>query len=136
MRGRNRDNVYWGAFILEWFNLLQDSIFTSTDYRVLFFLCSKMDLKTNKVFKKQIQIANDLNMDKGNISKSLKKLKEEQFITKIENGFMINPHLFYVGKGQKSDREFIRDEFDAFIENPRFYLDEDRGQLEDNRETH
>lgn len=132
-RGRSRENIYWGAFILKWFELLQDPNFTGTDYKVLFYLCSKMDSRTNNIYTKQVQIANELNMDKGNISKSIKKLKDEQFIVKIENGFMFNPHLFYVGKAQRADREEIRDQFDSLLKQPRFFMDEDEGELVDNK---
>ena len=72
-RGRPKDNVYWGAFILKWFELLQTSNFTGTDYKVLFFLCSKMDPRTNNIYIKQIQIAQELHLDKGNVSKAIKK---------------------------------------------------------------
>lgn len=132
-RGRSRENIYWGAFVLKWFELLQNPDFTGTDYKVLFFLCSKMDSRTNNIYTKQVQIANELIMDKGNVSKSIKKLREEQFIAKIPNGFMVNPHLFYIGKSQREAREEIRDQFDLLVEDPRFIMDEDEGELIDNK---
>lgn len=135
-RGRPKDNVYWGAFILKWFELLQASNFTGTDYKVLFFLCSKMDPRTNNIYIKQIQISQELHMDKGNISKAIKKLRDEQFIVKIQNGFMLNPNLFYVGKSRRGDREDIREQFDLLVEHPRFFMDEDEGQLIDNNDAH
>lgn len=130
-RGRPKDNVYWGAFILKWFELLQTSNFTGTDYKVLFFLCSKMDPRTNNIYIKQIQIAQELHLDKGNVSKAIKKLRDEQFIAKIQNGFMLNPNLFYVGKARREDREDVRELFDSLVEHPRFFMDEDEGQLID-----
>lgn len=134
-RGRPKDNVYWGAFILKWFELLQTPNFTGTDYKVLFFLCSKMDPRTNNIYMKQIQIAQELRMDKGNVSKAIKKLRDEQFIAKIQNGFMLNPNLFYVGKARRGDREDIREQFDLLVEHPRFFMDEDEGQLIDNNDS-
>ncbi|MGD6942578.1 MarR family transcriptional regulator [Cytobacillus gottheilii] len=130
-RGRPKDNVYWGAFILKWFELLQTSNFTGTDYKILFFLCSKMDPRTNNIYIKQIQIAQELHLDKGNVSKAIKKLRDEQFIAKIQNGFMLNPNLFYVGKARREDREDVREQFDSLVEHPRFFMDEDEGQLID-----
>jgi len=132
MARRSEKSVYWGAIILDWFQYLQDSNLRGSDYKVLFFLCDKMKYDDNTAYIRQKQIAEQLNMDKGNISKSIKRLCEKQFIVKYQNGFMINPNLFYVGR---SDMRFqLRDEFNNLIlENnltPRFYLNEDEHKLE------
>ena len=126
--------AYWGAIILDWFKFLQDNDLTSSDYRVLFYLCEKMNFQENQVHIRQKKIAENLNMDKGNVSKCIKRLCEKQFIIKSENGFMINPHLFYVGKSYRHDREALRYSFDNLLQSkgiePRFYLNEDEYQLE------
>jgi len=126
--------AYWGAIILDWFKYLQDNELTSSDYKVLFYLCEKMSFQENGVHLRQKKIAEELNMDKGNVSKCIKRLCEKQFIVKAENGFMVNPHLFYVGKSYKYDRETLRDSFDELLKSsdiePRFYLNEDEFELE------
>lgn len=132
---RTGNGVYWGAFVLEWFTHLHSSNLNSTDYRVLFFLCEKMKDDDNTAYLKQKEIAEVLNMDKGNVSKSVKKLREEQFIFKNKNGFMINPHLFYVAKGRSIDRETLRGEFDDLIYKAglkrKFNMNEDEHRLEE-----
>ncbi|MFD2679322.1 replication/maintenance protein RepL [Bacillus seohaeanensis] len=131
-RRRKTKNNYWGAIILEWFHYLRDSDFTSLDYRVLFFLCERMKSDDNTTYLKQKQIAEELNSDKGNISKSIKKLRDKQFIVKSQNGFMINPHLFYVGKPTLISREEIREEFDDLLsEEIRFSFNEEDRKLEE-----
>ncbi|MCK2021259.1 MarR family transcriptional regulator [Peribacillus frigoritolerans] len=133
-RRRKEKNVYWGAFVLGWFEHLQDNELTSSDYKILFFLCQKMNINDNKVYLKQKQIAEDLSMDKGNVSKCIKKLCEKQFVVKSANGYMINPHLFYVGKRNTIDRDELRDDFDELLDEiglkPRFSLNEDEYTLE------
>lgn len=127
-RVRHVNNVYWGAFILDWFKHLQDNDLSAADYRILFYLCEKMMTGDNTAHLKQKTIAKDLAMDKGNVSKCLKKLCTKQFIAKADNGYMINPHLFYAGY---KIREDLRHEFDNLLTGPqRFYMNEDEHKLE------
>lgn len=127
-------NYFWGAFVLEWFRELRNSDLNGSDYRILFFLCEIMKIDDNTAYIKQKEIANQLHMDKGNVSKSMKKLRDKQFIVKCENGHMINPHLFYVGKRRKEEREFLRERYDELIVNEKrkltYYLNEDEHELE------
>lgn len=128
----NTNTVYWGAFILDWFEYLRKSDMTGSDYKVLFLLCQKMNPTDNTTYIRQKEIAEILSMDKGNISKSIKKLLQNQFIAKSTNGFMINPHLFYIGS---RNRYYLRDEFDELLLknglSPRFVLDETERKLEE-----
>lgn len=128
-------HIYWGAFILGWFEHLQDADLTGSDYKVLFLLCEKMHFTDNRSLLKQKEISQMLNMDKGNVSKCIKRLSNKQFIAKIPGGFMINPHLFYVGKSPR-ERFHFRGVFDDIIiengENPIFNMDEERVVLEHN----
>jgi len=79
---------------------------------------------------KQKTIAAERRMDKGNVSKSLKKLCQKQFITKAPDGYMINPHLFYAGNGFRN-RDYLRDKFDELLpEQPRFSMNEDNYKLD------
>ncbi|MDQ0253926.1 RIO-like serine/threonine protein kinase [Evansella vedderi] len=117
MAKRRRGSVkpYWGAFMLDWFKFLQDPQLTSSDYKVLFYLCSQVIPENNNAYVRQKQIAENLRMDKGNVSKSIKRLISKQFIIKSTNGFMINPHLFSIGKVNYRDRESLRETFDDLV---------------------
>jgi hypothetical protein len=115
MSRRGRKGIYWGSVILGWFEHLRDPDLTGSDYKILFYLCEKMEFSGNRVVLKQKEISETLHMDKGNVSKCIGKLCEKQFIVRISSGFMINPHLFYVGKSHPSDRYPLRDEFDEAI---------------------
>lgn len=133
MARRVQKDIYWGSFVLEWFYFLQDSDFRSSDYKVLFFLCNEMKHDDNTAYIKQKEIGTALNMDKGNISKSIKRLCEKQFITKHKNGYMINPHLFYIGRHANLRLNVRRNFDDLLLENnitPRFFLNEDEHELE------
>lgn len=115
MSRRGRKSIYWGAFILGWFEHLRDPDLNGSDYKILFYLCEKMEFSGNRVVLKQREISETLHMDKGNVSKCIGKLCKKQFITRISSGFMINPHLFYVGKSHPGDRYSLREEFDNAI---------------------
>ena len=134
MGSRERKVIYWGAFILGWFEHLRNSDLTGSDYKILFYLCEKMEFSRNQVVLKQKEISEVLLMDKGNVSKCIRKLCEEQFIAKIPSGFMINPHLFYVGKSYAGDRFSLREDFDDAVRKngmvPLFEMDESESTLE------
>lgn len=106
--------VYW-ADIVDWFRILQENELTSSDYKVLFYLFEKMSLLGNGVFIRQQQIAEDMNINKGNVSKCIKRLSEKQLIAKTEFGFMINPHLFYVGSEYMHEKDKVRQLFDELL---------------------
>lgn len=130
-RRYKHSGVYWGAFILDWFKYLQDADLSSADYRVLFYLCENMKFDDNVAYVKQKEISKKLSMDKGNVSKCITKLRNKQFIAKSTSGFMINPHLFYVGARERQIRENLREQFDSLLSTtPRFNLNEDRHVLE------
>lgn len=137
-KGKIPRNAYWGAIILDSFKFLQDNEFTGSDYKVLFYLCEYMNKEDNHVYVRQKRIAEDMKMDKGNISRSISKLRDKQLIVKSETGFMLNPHLFYVGKPDRESRIQIRSVFDTLIRDqgkvPRFNLNEDEYYLEEREE--
>ena len=138
-KSKYQRKVYWGAFILDWFKYLQDNDLTSSDYKVLFYLCENMEFKNNTVYLKQKNIADKLNMDKGNVSKCIKRLSIKQFIVKVDQGYMINPHLFYVGKRDLESREELREIFDEIVNsygiNPKFRMNEIEYKLEKSTES-
>ena len=90
-----------------WFKILQENHLTSSDYRVLFYLFVKMNLQENTVLIKQQKIAEQLTLNKGNISKCIKRLSKKQFVVKTADGFMVNPHLFYIGSEYTQMRQLF-----------------------------
>ncbi|WP_026572784.1 replication/maintenance protein RepL [Bacillus sp. UNC438CL73TsuS30] len=135
-RGRTRQyQFYWGSFVLGWFREMRNSNLGGPEYRVLFYLCEKMKNEDNIAYIKQKELARRLRMDKGNISKSVKKLRDNQFIAKCEYGYMINPHLFYTGMN-RALRSILRNRFDNLLlaDNlePKYYLNDDEYVLEVN----
>lgn len=127
---RKVKKIYWGALILDWFNELNELDLGRGDYKVLFFICSEINPQNNIAYIKQKFISKELQMDPGNVSKSIKRLKKYQFIIKLENGFMLNPHLFYIGKASPGDRWFLRESFDNSLKDyPIYSLDEMTGEL-------
>lgn len=132
---RKKQTIYWGAITLDTFSHLQDNDLQGADYKVLFLLCHEMMKENNIAYLKQKNISEKLELHKSSISKAIKKLTEKQIIAKVENGFMINPHLFYVGRGKAEYRREIRYEFDSTIIEknlrPRFEMDEAESELRD-----
>ena len=106
--------IYW-AEIVDWFRILQENELTSSDYKVLFYLFEKMSLQGNEVFIRQQKIAEDMNINKGNVSKCIKSLSEKQLIAKAGFGIMINPHLFYVGSKYIPEKDKVRQLFDELL---------------------
>lgn len=93
-----REVFFWGAFMLESLELLSKLKLTSVELRTLLFLCSKIGTDDNIVYIKQTTISKELNLDKSNLSKAIKNLKQLGLIVKVTNGYMINPNLIYKGK--------------------------------------
>lgn len=137
---KQRKNVYWGAFVLDTFDLFLKDDLSRNEYEIFFFLCKKMDTNTNKVFVRQKDILNALRDDhniskaKGTISKAIKGLLEKQYIAKQVNGvgYMINPSMFYTGG--KLD---VSGKIQSFNDNlskqgisPMYELDSDSGKIE------
>lgn len=128
-----RSANYWGAVVLDWFEELNRLELNRSDYRTLFFIFSQMESQTNTAHIKQIMIAKELKMDKGNVSKSIKNLVSLQFIVRTESGFMVNPHLFYVGKARAEGRALLRKTFDNYVvesgESLIYHMDESEARL-------
>ncbi|MEB5694561.1 helix-turn-helix domain-containing protein [Staphylococcus epidermidis] len=84
--------------MLESLELLSKLKLTSVELRTLLFLCSKIGTDDNIIYIKQTTISKELNLDKSNLSKAIKNLKQLGLIVKVTNGYMINPNLIYKGK--------------------------------------
>lgn len=132
-RNQKQYKFFWGSFVVGWFREMRNSNLGTPEYKILFYLCEKMKSDDNIAYVKQKELARRLRMDKGNISKAIKKLRDNQFIAKCENGFMINPHLFYMGM-KRDLRFYMRDKFEEILlaegREPKYYLNEDEYVLE------
>jgi len=138
-RKKPRSNNYWGAIILDWFDELNRLNLSRSDYKTMFYILSQIESTNNTAHVKQNEIAKNLGMDKGNVSRSIKNLIDLQFVMKLENGFIVNPHLFYVGKGKTEAREKIRSYFDEILKDagksPVYYMDEEQAILDVSSES-
>lgn len=129
-------SVYWGAMVLDTFDLLLKAKLNGNDLKVFLYLCSQMNQQNNICYDNQKTISHFLEIHKSSVSKSIKILSKNQFIVKslTPKGFMINPNLFYVSKRNREDRESLRDVFEACLEvidqKSFFSLNEDFNRLE------
>lgn len=130
MARRRSRKLYWGTMVLDAFKYLKDSQLGAADYRIFFYLCEKMEMRDNVAAGiNQKMISEKLRMDKSNVSKSISRLKQMQFIVKSPRGFMINPHLFYI---RYEERIHLREDFDRLVTGPiRFKMNEDENELEE-----
>lgn len=137
---KQRKTVYWGAFILDTFDLFLKDDLSRNEYEIFFFLCKNMDTSTNKVFLRQKDILSRLREDhniskaKGTVSKAIKGLLEKQYIAKQVHGigYMINPSMFYTGgKFDLSDKiQSFNDSLSKQRISPMYELDPDSGKIE------
>ena len=137
---KQRNTVYWGAFVLDTFDLFLKDDLSRNEFEIFFFLCKKMDTSTNKVFLRQKDILSELREDydiskaKGTVSKAIKGLLEKQYIAKQVHGvgYMINPNLFYTGgKFDLSDKiQIFNDKLLKQGISPMYELNPDLGKLE------
>lgn len=64
---------------------------------ILFFLLSRLDFE-NYIQVKQVEVAEATGLDKSNVSKSFKVLKEKRIVVEKEKGFLkLNPNLAWRG---------------------------------------
>ncbi|WP_414053130.1 replication/maintenance protein RepL [Macrococcus animalis] len=105
---------YWGASIIDSYKIFSHVPFNKTDYTIFFYLINLMD-NENNVYIKQSKLSQELEIDKSNISRSIEKLKEWQFITKIKSGFMINPSFIYINKSRDYERNDLRNIFSKYV---------------------
>lgn len=64
---------------------------------ILFFLLAKLDFE-NFIQVKQVEVVKATGLDKSNVSKSFKVLKEKKIVVEKENGFFkLNPNLAWRG---------------------------------------
>ena len=77
---KQRNTVYWGAFVLDTFDLFLKDDLSRNEFEIFFFLCKKMDTSTNKVFLRQKDILSELREDydiskaKGTVSKAINSI--------------------------------------------------------------
>lgn len=93
---------------------------TGENYKVLLYLLAILDFE-NWIQISQKEIANDLNMQKQRISRSIKKLEQKEIILrgeKIGRSFLFRLNPFYGWKGKvKTLEEYKREKEKERIEN-------------------
>ena len=143
-------NYFWGTIMLDALKLFYDKEmnFNANEMKVFFYLCDSIIVEKTRKYSEiedieepdrspvtQVQIAEDLQIDKANVSRIIKKLCEKQFIAKARLGFYINPHILYIGKARDNERSSVRNGFDKVVTEQqgfaRFYFDESERILKD-----
>lgn len=110
--------------MLESLELLSKLRLTSVELSTLLFLCSKMEIDNNVVYIKQKEISEELDLDKSNLSKAIKTLRELGLIVKVKNGYMVNPNLIYIGKKEMKKIRAMHEFFESKLDyNPDKTLD-------------
>lgn len=103
-----------------WFMSFQDSLITIAKDKeltgeiksVLFFLMGNLEFE-NYITIKQVEIAKQLEMQKTNVSRSIKLLVDKSIILKVKEGtttgYKLNPN--YGWKGKVENRDNVKDQF-------------------------
>ena len=75
---------------------------TSSDFRLMFYLLSKIDADNQATIPKQTEISDKINISVRKISVGLSRLKQAKIIIKSEEAKtnFINPSFFYTGGAQ------------------------------------
>ncbi|QCQ04793.1 hypothetical protein FAX13_09270 [Ligilactobacillus animalis] len=75
---------------------------TSSDFRLLFYLLSKIDEDNRATIPTQKIISDEINISVRKISEGLRRLREAKIIVKTVEArtYFINPTFFYTGGGQ------------------------------------
>lgn len=78
---------------------------TSSDFRLLFYLLSKLDEDNRATIPKQQDISDEINISIRKISEGLRRLREAKIIVKTDEAktYFINPTFFYTGGAQVLD---------------------------------
>jgi DNA-binding transcriptional ArsR family regulator len=101
--------------------LAKDKEITGETYRVLFFICARLDFE-NWVQVPVIEIAQELDLRQPNVSRAMKVLEDKQIIIRGPKlgrsyAFMLNPDFGWKGK-VKNLEDYRRQEWDR--DNKRF----------------
>lgn len=88
---------------------------TSSDFRLLFYLLSKIDEDNRATIPKQKEISMEINLSIRKISEGLRRLQEAKIIAKSDESktYFINPTFFYTGGAQVLDAK--QEDFDSNI---------------------
>lgn len=146
----NQTNYFWGTLILDALKLFydKDSNLSANAMKVFFYLCDSIVVDKTRKYSEiedieepdrspvtQAQISEDLEIDKANVSRLIKELRNKQLIAKARLGFYVNPHIFYIGKARDNERISVRNGFDKIVAEQqgfvRFYFDESNRTLID-----
>ncbi|MTB65221.1 hypothetical protein GGG87_09460 [Streptococcus sp. zg-86] len=95
---------------------------TSSDFRLLFYLLSKIDEDNRATIPKQKDISAEINISIRKISEGLRRLREAKIIVKTDESksYFINPAFFYTGGALFLDAK--QEDFDSnFNPSPQSY---------------
>lgn len=102
---KRRLNIKWFATTklgIEELAKNTDFSLTASDFRLLFYLLSKIDEDNRATLPKQKDISTEINISVRKISEGLRRLHEAKIIVKSDEPktYFINPAFFYTGGAQ------------------------------------
>ena len=137
---KRRLNIKWFATTklgIEELAKNTDFSLTASDFRLLFYLLSKIDEDNRATLPKQKDISTEINISVRKISEGLRRLHEAKIIVKSDEPktYFINPAFFYTGGAQvlEPKQEDFDNRFNPQVETytPSANAAEQERQLED-----
>lgn len=91
---------------------------TTSDFRILFYILSKVDFDNRAELPKQAEISKDTNISVRKISEAFRRLRDAKILVKSEEvrTYFVNPAFFYACGVYKLKQ--VKDDFDSHF-NPR-----------------
>ena len=110
---------------------------TTSDFRILFYLLSKIDEDNRATIPKQKDISNEINISIRKISEGINRLQKASIIIKSQEAktYFINPTFFYTGGAAVLEDK--QEDFDEHIKNkpqsytPKSDIDEMNNSLDE-----
>jgi len=91
---------FWKVYLMDFLTVL--GIIDSKQLDVFIYIAENTNQSTNQFIGTYKKIANDVNVSEGTIAKIMKKLQDNKFIKKVQNGvWLVNPNILMRGNDQK-----------------------------------
>lgn len=101
---------FWKCYLMDFLCVL--GIFDSKQVDVFIYIVENTNQSTNLFIGTMRKIANDLGCSLDTVRRIMKKLQEQSFVKKVQNGvYMVNPNILM--KGNDSKRQILLSYYEA-----------------------
>lgn len=101
---------FWKCYLMDFLSVL--GILDSKQVDIFIYIVENTNQSNNTFIGTYKKIAKDLNVSEPTISKIMKKLQENGFVKKVQNGaWMVNPNILM--KGNDSKRQILLSYYEA-----------------------